>query len=130
MTNDKKQTAKTSQLGKEKRIPSLSTNKTDSNMPEWLAPIFSALGSMGGSYLLFIKPLQDKVNDLTQQFREVKEEAKQLKQENVKCKEAIEKIIKQVEDIRKQQSQSSANGYDYFQLKKPNNQTGYLQKRI
>lgn len=40
------------------------------NVPDWVMHLLTGAGSMGGSYLLFIKPLQEKFDDLQKQITE------------------------------------------------------------
>jgi hypothetical protein len=54
----------------------------EKGMPEWLPPILSALGGMGGSYLLWLRPLQAKVELLSEELKQTKEELKDLKLAN------------------------------------------------
>ena len=51
----------------------------EKGMPEWLSPILSALGGMGGSYLLWLRPLQAKVELLSESVKQTEEELKELK---------------------------------------------------
>ena len=93
--------------------------KDDKGMPEWLTPILSALGSMGGSYMLFIKPLQDRMDALVIQVSDLREEVKELKQQN-------KELEKELEDI--QQNQGGFNGY--LPTKKIIAQGSYVKKRV
>ncbi len=60
-------------------------NKQNENkeegMPAWVTPILSALGSMGGSYMLWVKPLQDSFKAMSEQIEELREEVNELKQQ-------------------------------------------------
>lgn len=59
-----------------------SENKTENKeegMPAWVMPILSALGSMGGSYMLWVKPLQDSFKAMSEQIEELREEVRELK---------------------------------------------------
>jgi hypothetical protein len=59
---------------------SKSTENKDEGMPAWVMPILSALGSMGGSYMLWVKPLQDSFKAMSEQIEELREEIHELKQ--------------------------------------------------
>lgn len=59
-----------------------SENNTETNeegMPAWVMPILSALGSMGGSYMLWVKPLQDSFKAMSDQIEELREEVREFK---------------------------------------------------
>jgi len=63
----------------------ISENKTENKeegMPAWVMPILSALGSMGGSYMLWVKPLQDSFKAMSEQIEELREEVRELKRKN------------------------------------------------
>ncbi len=93
--------------------------KDDKGMPEWLTPILSALGSMGGSYMLFIKPLQERMDALTTHVSDLRAEVKELKQQN-------KELEKEFEDI--QENQGGFNGY--LPTKKSLTQGSYVKKRV
>lgn len=52
----------------------------DKGVPSWLAPLLSGLGSMGGSYMLWVKPLQDNFKAMAEQIETLKEEIEEVKQ--------------------------------------------------
>lgn len=52
----------------------------DKGVPSWLAPLLSGLGSMGGSYMLWVKPLQDNFKAMGEQIETLKEELDEVKQ--------------------------------------------------
>jgi len=62
------------------------------NMPEWVTPLLSALGSMGGSYMLFIKPLQERMDNIATQLSDLKEEIKELKHQNRDLEKDLEAL--------------------------------------
>ena len=68
-----------------------SENKTENKeevIPAWVASILSALGGMGGSYMLWVKPLQDSFKAMSEQIEELREEVRELKRnEKGKSKE-------------------------------------------
>ncbi|MHB8259997.1 MAG: hypothetical protein ACYDCN_05130 [Bacteroidia bacterium] len=76
--------------------------KDDKSMPEWLTPIMSALGGMGGSYMLFIKPLQERMNTLADQVNNLRLEVKELQHQN----KGLEKSLGEIE---KNQSNAISN---------------------
>ena len=94
--------------------------KDDKGMPEWLTPILSALGSIGGSYMLFIKPLQERMDALVIQVSDLREQVKELKQQN-------KELEKELEDIQQNQD-SGFNGY--LPTKKTIARDSYVKKRV
>lgn len=48
-------------------------------IPSWLTPLLSGLGSMGGSYMLWVKPLQDNFKAMAEQIETLKDEIKEIK---------------------------------------------------
>ena len=114
MVEESKDNKATSEIKNTKEV------KDDKGMPEWLTPILSALGSMGGSYMLFIKPLQDRMDALVMQVSDLREEVKELKQQN-------KELEKELEDIQQNQD-SGFNGY--LPTKKTIAQGSYVKKRV
>lgn len=51
----------------------------EKGIPLWLTPLLSGLGSMGGSYMLWIKPLQDNFKAMTEQIETLKDEIREIK---------------------------------------------------
>ena len=52
----------------------------EKGVPSWLAPLLSGLGSMGGSYMLWVKPLQDNFKAMAEQIETLKDEIREIKQ--------------------------------------------------
>ncbi len=96
--------------------------KEDKGMPEWLTPILSSLGGMGGSYMLWIKPLQERLDILTNQINDLREDVKYLKQQNKEYMQELENVNSQLEN--------NLNGGGYLPIKKSIGQGSYLKKRI
>ena len=69
-------------------------NKDNNEMPKWvkdfLPPILSALGSMGGSYMIWIKPLQEKLEALEKKVNEALDQIDELQEENSQLKKLME----------------------------------------
>jgi predicted RNase H-like nuclease (RuvC/YqgF family) len=99
---------------------SSSTNKDDKGMPEWLTPILSSLGSMGGSYMLWIKPLQDRMDTLTNQMNDLKNKINQLTKQNDNLQEELDEI--------KSLSENNLSGNDYLPIKP--SKGSIIKKRI
>ena len=82
------------------------------NIPEWVTPLLSALGSMGGSYLFFIKPLQERMDTMASHLDDLREEIKELKRQNRDLENDLEAL---------QESQgNNLNGY--LPVNKPTHQ--------
>ena len=96
--------------------------KDDKGMQEWLAPILSSLGGMGGSYMLWIKPLQDRMDTLVNQMNDLRIEVKELRQQNKEYELELENVNSQLEN--------NLNGGGYLPIKKSIGQGSYLKKRI
>ena len=52
----------------------------EKGIPSWLVPILSGLGSMGGSYMLWVKPLQDNFKAMAEQIETLKGDIEEIKQ--------------------------------------------------
>ena len=102
MAEEKKETKEVKDVTNTKEV------KDDKGMPEWLAPILSALGGMGGSYMLFIKPLQERMDALTNHVNDLRAEVKELKHQN----RELEKELREI------QGNQSNNVNDYLPIKK------------
>lgn len=85
------------------------------NVPDWVMHLLTGVGSMGGNYLLFIKPLQEKFDELQKQI--------------TKQKEVIEDLMDEVEQItrklKKEQVKENLSGKD----KDDSNETLFNVKR-
>ena len=96
--------------------------KDNKGMPEWLAPIVSALGSMGGSYMIWIKPLQERMDKLTDQVNDIKAEVKELRQQNKEYEKELENVNLQLEN--------NLSGEHYLPIKQSNGQGSFSKKRF
>jgi len=67
------------------------TEEKDQGIPSWLLPVLTGLASMGGNYILWVKPLQDAFKKLNDEIEELREEVKELKHER-KEREEKEKL--------------------------------------
>ncbi|HEX7414681.1 MAG TPA: hypothetical protein VF411_11610, partial [Bacteroidia bacterium] len=126
-TKEAKDGKAVSQIKDDKTIPQLNDDKA---MPEWLTPILSALGGMGGSYMLFIKPLQERVDNLANQVSDLRGEVKELKHQN-------KELEKSLGEIEKKQSNAITNTIsnvpvpnDYLPVKQPIGQVTYVKRRL
>lgn len=89
-TNKNADKTESNQSNNEKTMNSNSSNQNSNNqaggmnVPDWVMHLLTGAGSMGGSYLLFIKPLQEKFDDLqkliTNQNEIIEELQVQIKQ--------------------------------------------------
>lgn len=63
-----------------KKVSDIISDKPEKGMPDWLMPILSGLGSMGGSYMLWVKPLQDNFKAMAEQIEDLKDDIREIKQ--------------------------------------------------
>jgi uncharacterized protein HemX len=90
-----KQKAKTSSQSEKTNQSGQTNQNTNSNSPDWLMHLLSGAGALGGNYLLFIKPLQEKFDAMNQsiinQGKAIKEMQEQIDLVNHKIKKAKQK---------------------------------------
>lgn len=128
MEEDKTKVADTKITKEVKDDKVIVPSKDDKSTPEWLTPILSALGGMGGSYMFFIKPLQERMDILANQVIELRGEVKELKHQN-------KELEKSLGDIEKNQSNAISNTIsqpvnDYLPVKQPIGQVTYVKRRL
>lgn len=70
-------------MAEEKKTTEANETK-DASMPEWLMPILTGLGSLGGTYALWVKPLQDGLKKMSEEIQNLKEEVAGLKHQSKK----------------------------------------------
>ena len=99
-----------------------SSIKDDKGIPEWLTPILSSLGSMGGSYMLWIKPLQERMDSLTNQLNDLKSEVKELNKQNEDLEDELDEI--------KSQLKNNLSENDYLLVKPSIKNGSIIKKRI
>lgn len=63
-----------------KKVSDIISDKSEKGIPDWLMPILSGLGSMGGSYMLWVKPLQDNFKAMAEQIDDLKDDITEIKQ--------------------------------------------------
>lgn len=56
----------------------------DASVPEWLMPILTGLGSLGGTYALWVRPLQEGLKKMSEEIQNLKEEVAELKHQSKK----------------------------------------------
>jgi outer membrane murein-binding lipoprotein Lpp len=122
MEEDKIKTSEINITKEEKPSTDIKPLENDKAPPDWLTPILSALGGMGGSYMLFIKPLQERMNELSTQVIDLRSEVKELRQQN-------RDLEKEVGNIQSNQN-NDVSEVGYLPIKKSIGQGSYLKKRI
>jgi hypothetical protein len=80
------------------KVSDIISDKQEKGMPDWLMPILSGLGSMGGSYMLWVKPLQDNFKAMAEQIEDLKDDIREIKQ---KQKEVDRNFSGKLEDALK-----------------------------
>ena len=63
------------------------TEEKDQSIPSWLLPVLTGLASLGGNYILWVKPLQDAFKTLSDEIEDLREEVKELKRERKEWEE-------------------------------------------
>jgi uncharacterized coiled-coil protein SlyX len=96
-TNNK-QKAKTSSQS-EKTNQSGQTNQ-NTNSPDWLMHLLTGAGALGGNYLLFIKPLQEKFEAMNQAIIYHEKVIKEMQEQIDVLHHKIKKAKKKEEDIK------------------------------
>ena len=103
--------------------------KQEKGMPEWIAPmiapILSALGSMGGSYMLWIKPLQERIDFLSTQVKELQTEVRELRNEQEEYEEKLDDMRSELEN-----NPGRFSDTDFIQPKQSSRKVLYMKKRI
>src|ERR1700741_3920614 len=80
------------------------------NMPAWLLPLLGSAGGMGGTYMIWVKPIQEKLEKLTEQLAELEKKVEELQDKNEELEEELKSL--------RNESASQLNGNDFFQLKR------------
>ena len=101
--------------------------KDDKGTPEWLVPILSALGGMGGSYMLFIKPIQERIERLANQMTDLRTETKELKQQNKEMEKSLKELEQKLKELQESKSHASS---DYISVQQLIGQGAYVKKRF
>ena len=70
----------------------------DQSVPEWLLPILTGLGSLGGTYALWVKPLQEALKKMSEEIQTLKDDAAELKHQLKKRRSVQEEEDNEEED--------------------------------
>lgn len=93
-----------------------SPNNTTPNIPEWVMHLLTGLGTMGAEYMLFIKPLQEKMELQTKLIKEQGERIETL-EELLQNKRKIKRpIFKEHDD--EEDEQEDDNDDKLFNIKR------------
>lgn len=82
---------------KKENNQNLPPNNATPNIPEWVMHLLTGLGTMGAEYMLFIKPLQEKMELQTKLIKEQGERIETL-EELLQNKRKIKRTIYKEED--------------------------------
>lgn len=85
------------------------------NIPDWLKHILTGAGSLGASYFLFIKPLQDKMEEMQKEIYDQKDKIKDLENEQ-------DRLILQLNNEAKEKRKQSED--DLFTTKRSHENIG------
>ncbi len=88
------------------------------NIPDWLKHLLTGAGSLGANYFLFIKPMQDKMDEMQKEIGQQKDKIKDLENEQDRL---ILQLNIEAKEKRKQ------NEDDLFTTKRNNNGQGKSQ---
>ena len=86
-------------------------NAENANMPEWAKLLLTGVGAMGGNYMLFIKPLQEKFDAMNLLIGKQEERIDELEEQQ-------EKIINKLNAETLEKENRKGNGDEYFKVKK------------
>ncbi len=84
-------------------------------IPDWLKHLLTGAGSLGANYFLFIKPLQDKMEEMQKQISQQKDKIKDLENEQ-------DRLILQLNNEAKEKHRQNED--DFFTTKRNRENTG------
>lgn len=85
------------------------------NIPDWLKHLLTGAGSLGANYFLFIKPLQDKMDEMQKEISQQKDKIKDLENEQ-------DRLILQLNNEANQIRKNNEDGL--FSTKRKNTSQG------
>ena len=97
-----KQKAKTSSQSEKTNQSGQTNQNSNSNSPDWLMHLLTGAGALGGNYLLFIKPLQEKFDAMNQAIIDQGKAIKELKEQIDIVNNKIKKAKRKKEDREEQ----------------------------
>ena len=104
-------TNNTHNANKEKENTNTKAKPEDNSMQDLIKHLLTGVGTMGGSYLLFIKPMQDKLDEMKKQ---IEKQADKIDDLQSKLKALTKKTEQELEEedvyFKTKNNSQSANG--------------------
>lgn len=101
--NNKQNTKNTNQSGKTNQQAN-ANQSTNTNAPDWLMHLLTGAGALGGNYLLFIKPLQEKFDSMTKAILMLEKKMEDQEEQIELLSRKIKKTTQNEEDLGEQNS--------------------------
>ena len=120
-TTTKKQGGRTANQSKQTNQNSQTNQNgnTNSNSPDWLMHLLTGAGALGGNYLLFIKPLQDKFDAMSSAILQQEKNMEDIQEQLDVLKHKLKKTINHQDEEELEQ-----NNGDLFTVKSKQKQHG------
>ena len=77
---------------------------TNTNAPDWLMHLLTGAGALGGNYILFIKPLQEKFDSMTKAILMLEKKMEDQEEQIELLSRKIKKTTQNEEDLGEQNS--------------------------
>lgn len=116
-TSNKQNTKNTTQSRKTNQQDS-ANQSTNTNAPDWLMHLLTGAGALGGNYLLFIKPLQEKFDSMTKAILMLEKKMEDQEEQIELLSRKIKKTTQNEEDLGEQ------NSDDLFTVKNKHKKNG------
>ena len=101
--NNKQNTKNTNQSRKTNQQAN-SNESTNTNSPDWLMHLLTGAGALGGNYILFIKPLQEKFDSMTKAILMLEKKMEEQEEQIELLSRKIKKTTQNEEDLGEQNS--------------------------
>ncbi len=102
-TNNKQNTKNTNQSKKTNQQAN-AKESTNANSPDWLMHLLTGAGALGGNYILFIKPLQEKFDSMTKAILMLEKKMEDQEEQIELLSRKIKKTTHNEEDLGEQNS--------------------------
>lgn len=116
-TNNKQNTKNTNQSKKTNQQAN-AKESTNANSPDWLMHLLTGAGALGGNYILFIKPLQEKFDSMTKAILMLEKKMEDQEEQLELLSRKIKKTTQNEEDLGEQ------NSDDLFTVKNKSKKSG------
>ena len=102
-TNNKQNTKNTNQSKKTNQQAN-AKESTNANSPDWLMHLLTGAGALGGNYILFIKPLQEKFDSMTKAILILEKKMEDQEEQIELLSRKIKKATQNEQDLGEQNS--------------------------